>query len=396
MQKRDIEQRERGSPPVCRRPPEVRRFSDAIDGISNEDLIVEEDMVVTLSHLGYIKRNPLTLYRAQRRGGKGAKGMETRSEDFVRHLGVASTHAYLLFFTNLGRLHWLKVHALPQLGRAAKGKAIVNVLQLAEDESVQTMMPVRSFSDVGKDEYIILCTRKGIIKKTALGAYANPRRAGIIAINLSDGDKLIAAGRSNSRNSVLLATRNGKSILFDETDLRPMGRTATGVRGIALSQEDQVVGMEIIHEGASILTATENGYGKRTKLDDYRVQMRGGQGIINIRTSSRNGQVVGVAQVVGEDDVMLITNGGKVLRCAVNGISIMGRATQGVRLMNLSSDEQLVAVARLAEGDLMIPVGGAEEPPAGGDPVVTGEDDMPSASDDAGEENPDESPEEGS
>jgi len=327
------------------------RLVDAVDGITNEDLIAEEDMVVTLSHLGYIKRNPATLYRAQRRGGKGARGMETRSEDFVRHLGVASTHAYLLFFTNFGRLHWLKVHALPQLGRAAKGKAIVNVLQLGENERVQTMLPVRSFEDVADDEFIILCTRQGIIKKTALSAYANPRRAGIIAINLSDGDELIAAGRSYNHNGVLVATREGKSILFDESDVRPMGRTATGVRGISLGHDDQVVGMEVIHPDAKILTVTENGYGKRTRLEDYRIQRRGGQGIINIKTSARNGRVVGVAQVVDEDDVMLITDGGKVLRCPVNGISTMGRATQGVRVMNLSEAEKLVSVARLAEPD---------------------------------------------
>ncbi len=325
---------------------------EAVDGITNEDLIVEEDMVVTLSHLGYIKRNPVTLYRAQRRGGKGARGMETRSEDFVRHLGVASTHAYLLFFTNRGRLHWLKVHALPQLGRAAKGKAIVNVLQLSEGESVQAMLPVRSFGDIGEGEFIILCTRKGVVKKTSLSSFANPRRAGIIAINLSEDDELIAAGRSYSHNDVLIASREGKAILFDESDVRPMGRTASGVRGIALAADDEVVGMEIIHPEATILTVTANGYGKRTRLDDYRAQRRGGQGIINIRTTDRNGPVVGVEQVVEADDVMLITDGGKILRCPVSGISTMGRATQGVRVMNLSADEKLVAMERLAEADV--------------------------------------------
>ena len=325
---------------------------EAIDGITNEDLIVEEDMVVTLSHLGYIKRNPATLYRAQRRGGKGARGMETRSEDFVRHLGVASTHAYLLFFTNLGRLHWLKVHALPQLGRAAKGKAIVNVLNLAEGERVQTMLPIRSFEEIGNDEYVILCTRKGVVKKTALGAYSNPRKAGIIAVGLADGDELIAVGRSAGGDRVLVATSTGKAILFDETDIRPMGRTATGVRGIALAGGDEVVGMEVIHPASTVLTVTANGYGKRTRIEDYRVQRRGGQGIINIKTTARNGSVVGVTQVVDSDDVMLITDGGKVLRCPVDGISTMGRATQGVRVMHLSADEKLVTVARLAEGDV--------------------------------------------
>jgi DNA gyrase subunit A len=326
-------------------------LAPAIDGITNEDLIVEEDMVVTLSHLGYIKRNPVTLYRQQRRGGKGARGMSTREEDFVRHLGVASTHAYLLFFTNFGRLHWLKVHELPQLGRAAKGKAIVNVLQLQVDERVQTMLPVRSFEDAA-DEFILLSTRKGVIKKTSLRAFANPRKAGIIAINLSDGDELIAAGRSSGRDDVLLATRSGKSIRFRESDARAMGRTATGVRGISLGSGDEVIGMEILAGNAQILTTTQNGFGKRTPLDDYRPQKRGGQGIINIRANERNGPVIGIAQVVDEDDVMLITDGGKVLRCPVNGISSMGRATQGVRVMNLDSGEKLVSIARLAEEDV--------------------------------------------
>jgi DNA gyrase subunit A len=341
----------------------VERFGDdrrtqiieAVDGITNEDLIAEEDMVVTLSHLGYIKRNPVTLYRAQRRGGKGARGMETRSEDFVRHLGVASTHAYLLFFTNRGRLHWLKVHALPQLGRAAKGKAIVNVLRLSPEERVETMLPVRSFEEEGSEDFILFCTRKGVMKKTELNAYSNPRRAGIIAVKLADDDELMAVGRCSVGNSILIATRSGKAILFDESDIRPMGRTATGVRGISLSGDDEVIGMEVIDPGATILTVTDRGYGKRTRLADYRVQRRGGQGIINIRTSQRNGQVVGVAQVTDGDDVMLITDGGKVLRCPVEGISTMGRATQGVRVMNLSEGESLVAVARLAEGDAVSP-----------------------------------------
>ncbi len=322
----------------------------AVDGISNEDLIVEEDMVVTLSHLGYIKRNPITQYRAQRRGGKGARGMMTRDEDFVQHLFVASTHAYVLFFTNKGRVHWVKVHALPQLGRAARGKAIVNVLQLAEGEVVQTMLPVRSFgNDDVSGHYILLCTRNGLIKKTSLNSFANPRKAGIIAINLTHGDELIAVGRTNGDNEIILATRAGKSIRFPEDQVRPMGRSAAGVRGVALNHEDKVVGMEILSPDATILTVTENGYGKRTPLDNYRVQRRGGQGIIAIRTNERNGQVVGIAQVVERDELMLITSGGKVLRCPVNTISTMGRATQGVRVMNLDEGEVIVSVEPVAD-----------------------------------------------
>ena len=316
-----------------------------LEDFTTEDLIPDEDMVVTLSHGGYIKRNPIHAYRAQRRGGKGVMGMETREEDFVEHLFIASTHAYILFFTNRGRAHWLRVWELPQLGRAAKGKAIVNVLQLAEGERVQALLPVRSFEEQG---FVTLCTRQGVIKKTDLQAYSNPRRGGIIAINLEDGDEVISARRTNGQQEVLIATKNGKSIRFGESQVRAMGRTATGVRGISLIEGDAVVGMEILSPGATILTVTERGYGKRTPLEDYRLQNRGGQGIITIRTSERNGAVIGVAQVMDDDEVMLITDGGKVLRCRVSGISTMGRVTQGVTLMDLDPAERLVAIARLA------------------------------------------------
>jgi DNA gyrase subunit A len=326
----------------------------AVEDISNEDLIVEEDMVVTVSHHGYVKRNPLTQYRAQRRGGKGVKGMDAREEDFVQRLFVASTHAFILFFTTRGRVHWLKVHELPQLGRAARGKALVNVLQLAQGERVQATLPVRSFDEAAGD-FVTLCTRRGIIKKTRLEAYSNPRRGGIIAINLGDDDELIAACRTNGSQEVLIASRGGKSIRFPESHVRAMGRTAGGVRGITLQEGDAVVGMEILSPVATILTVTERGYGKRTPLGDYRLQKRGGQGVITIRTTERNGQVVGVAQVVDDDEVMLITDGGKVLRCPVSGISTMGRATQGVRVMDLASAENLVSIARLAEADVVEP-----------------------------------------
>ena len=330
----------------------------AVEGISTEDLIVEEDMVVTVSHLGYIKRNPLTQYRAQRRGGKGVKGMAAREEDFVERLFVASTHAYILFFTTRGRAHWLKVHELPQLGRAARGRSLANVLSLAEGERVRATLPVRSFEEIG-DDFVLLCTRKGVVKKTRLQAYSNPRRGGIIAINLDPSDELIAASRTNGRQEVLIATRDGKSIRFEEGQVRAMGRTAAGVRGMTMRESDDVVGMEILSPGATVLTVTEKGYGKRTPLDDYRVQRRGGQGIITIRTSDRNGPVVSVTQVVDDDEVMLITNSGKVLRAKVSGISTMGRATQGVRIMNLASGEKLASMARLAEADVASPEDGS-------------------------------------
>jgi DNA gyrase subunit A len=320
-----------------------------VEGISTEDLIVEEDMVVTVSNSGYIKRNPLTQYRAQRRGGKGVKGMAAREMDFVARLFVASTHAYILFFTTRGRAHWLKVHELPQLGRAARGRALNNVLQLAEGERVQATLPVRSFDDDGN--FVLLCTRKGVIKKSPLAAFSNPRRGGIIAINLDSEDELIAACLTNGTQQVTIASRGGKSIRFPEEQVRPMGRVAAGVRGMTLSEGDEVVGMEILSPGATILTVTEKGYGKRTPLEDYRLQRRGGRGVITIRTSDRNGKVVRVAQVVDDDEVMLITDGGKVLRCPVKGISTMGRATQGVRVMNLDSGERLVSMARVAERD---------------------------------------------
>jgi DNA gyrase subunit A len=322
-----------------------------VEGISTEDLIVEEDMVVTVSHLGYIKRTPLSQYRAQRRGGKGVKGMEAREEDFVEQLFIASTHAYILFFTTRGRVHWIKVHELPHLGRAARGRALTNVLQLAEGERVQAMLSVRSFEDAGND-FMVLGTRRGVVKKTPLDAYSNPRRGGIIAIKLDAEDELISAIRTSGSQEVLIASKNGKSIRFPESDVRPMGRTAAGVRGMALGSDDEVVGMEILAPGATVLTVTEMGYGKRTPLEDYRVQKRGGRGVITIRTTDRNGKVVRAVQVVDDDEVMLITDGGKILRCRVAGISTMGRATQGVRVMHLAPGEKLVAVARLAESDV--------------------------------------------
>jgi DNA gyrase subunit A len=322
-----------------------------VGAVSTEDLIVEEEMVVTVSHHGYIKRTPLTQYRAQRRGGKGIKGTETRDEDFVDRLFVASTHAYILFFTTRGRVHWLKVHELPLLGRTARGKALVNALQLAEGERVRATLPVRSFEEAAGD-FVLLGTRKGVVKKTPLDAYANPRRGGIIAIHLADEDELIAAVRTNGRQEVLIASRQGKAIRFPEEQVRPMGRTAAGVRGMRLRGEDAVVGMEILSPGATILTATQNGFGKRTPLDAYRLQGRGGQGVITIRTSARNGPVVGVAQVMDDDEVMFITDAGQTLRCRVRTISTMGRAVQGVRLMDLAPGEKIVSMARLAERDV--------------------------------------------
>ena len=342
------------------------QITEAVEGISSEDLIIEEEMVVTLSRLGYIKRNRVTLYRAQQRGGKGARGMETRQEDFVRQLCVASTHAYLLFFTNLGRVYWLKVHELPQLSRAARGKAVVNVLDLSPGERIRTMLPVRSFEHM-ENQSLLLVTRQGLAKKTLLSAYANPRRAGIIAIKLNQGDELIGVERCSGDDEVIIATQGGKSIRFAEGQVRPMGRSAAGVHGIRLAQGDGVVGMTIVHPGSTIFTITANGYGKRTPLEAYRRQQRGGRGIITIRTTARNGPVVGMEQVIDSDELMLITNGGKVLRCAASGISVMGRATQGVRVMDLAEDEKIVAAERMAEADTERRAGPTARPAPGSD-----------------------------
>ncbi len=326
--------------------PRRTRLGEAVENITTEDLIIEEDMVVTVSHLGYAKRNPVAIYRAQRRGGKGKSGLGTRTEDFVSTLFVASTHAHVLFFTSRGRVHWLKVHELPQVGRTARGKALVNLLSLSPGERVSAILPVRSFEEEG---FVVLATRGGVIKKTALDAYANPRRGGIIAINLSGNDELIGVARTSGSAEIVVASRSGKSIRFHESQVRAMGRTATGVRAIAVRGEECAVGMEVLRPGASILTVTERGYGKRSPLDDYREQNRGGYGIITIKTSARNGPVIAVLQVDDQDEVMLISSGSKVLRLRTDGIPTMGRNTQGVRLMELDPDERIVSVARVAE-----------------------------------------------
>ena len=315
--------------------------------LSIEDMIVEEDMVVTVSHSGYIKRNAVSLYRAQRRGGKGATGMRPKEEDFVENLFIASTHSYVLIFTSKGKVYWLKVHEIPQGGRAARGKAVVNLLNLAEDESVRTILPVKEFTE---GRFIITATKQGTVKKTDLLAYSHPRQGGIIALTIDEGDSLIAARLTDGSMDILLASRNGKSIRFAESDARPMGRTARGVRGMMLD-DDEIIGMEVVSDAtaATLVSVTEAGYGKRTSLNEYRVQSRGGKGIITIKTGGRNGQVVDVKLVDNESDLMFITDRGKVLRTRVSALSIIGRNTMGVRLMVLEAEERIVAVAKLAE-----------------------------------------------
>ncbi len=318
--------------------------------LSIEDLIVEEDMVVTVSHTGYIKRNAVSLYRAQRRGGKGKTGMRPKEEDFVERLFIASTHSYILVFTDLGKVYWLKVHEIPQGGRASRGKAIVNLLNLSPEEKVTSILPVKEFTE-GK--FIVTATQNGTIKKTELMAYANPRSGGIIALTIDEGDRLVSTRLTDGNTDILLASRGGKSIRFSEQDVRSMGRTARGVRGMMLDKGEKIIGMEAVSAAtaATLVTVTENGYGKRTDLEEYRQQSRGGKGIITIKTTARNGKVVDIKLVTEEEDLMLITDRGKVLRTSISDISVIGRNTQGVRLMVLEPSERIVAVAKLAEKD---------------------------------------------
>ncbi len=313
-----------------------------------EDLIAEEDMVVTISHEGYIKRNPISLYRAQRRGGKGMTGVRPKEEDFVEHLFVASSHDYLLFFTNKGRVYWKKVHEVPEAGRISRGKAIVNLLELQRGERVATTLSVRDFEE-GK--FVVMATKDGLVKKTPLLSYSKPRTGGIIAINIKDDDELIAVRVTSGEQDIFLSTSSGKSIRFHEQEIRSMGRVAAGNIGIKMGSGDAVVGMAVLDEGATILTVTENGYGKRTKTEEYRSQSRAGKGILTIKTSERNGPVVYSYQVTNQDQLMIITEHGKIIRLRVGDISVIGRNTQGVKLIELAKGEKVVGVAKVMEDE---------------------------------------------
>jgi DNA gyrase subunit A len=320
----------------------------AAEEINLEDLIAEEDMVITITNTGYIKRNPVGIYRSQRRGGKGKIGMGVREEDFVEHLFVASTHDYLLFFTDAGKVYWQKVHQIPEAGRATKGKAIVNLLQLAQGEKITAILPVDEFRE---DRYVVMATRKGVIKKTPLQAYSNPRAGGIIALTLEPGDKLVAARLTDGNKEVLIGTKKGLVIRFPEKQARPMGRTAVGVKGITLAEDNEVIGMEVLDKGTgpSVLTVTERGFGKRTDPKEYRSQGRGGKGIISIRTTPKNGNAVAVLQVMEDGEIMMMTAEGKIIRLRIRDIRQIGRNTQGVRLIGLDPNDRVVGVTTLAE-----------------------------------------------
>jgi DNA gyrase subunit A len=314
--------------------------------ITIEDMIVEEDMAVTISKSGYIKRNPITLYRQQLRGGKGKTAMGVKDDDFIADLFVASTHHTFLFFTNQGRVYWCKVYDIPQAGRMSRGKAIVNLLNLGNDEKLTTVLAVPAFEP---GYYIIMATRSGLVKKTDLMAFSRPRSGGIIALSLVPGDELIATRITDGTQNIFLGSAMGKSIRFHESDVRASGRVARGVRGLRLGKDDRIVGMEVLSHGQNLFTATENGYGKRTSIDEYPLQRRGGKGVITIKTSERNGQVVAILLVDDDDDLMLMADTGKLIRMSVSQISVISRNTQGVKLIGLLPEEKVAGVARLAE-----------------------------------------------
>jgi DNA gyrase subunit A len=338
-----------------------------VSALSAEDLIVEEDMVVTISHEGYVKRNPVGLYRAQRRGGRGKIGATTRDEDFVEHLFVASTHSYLLFFTSTGKVYWLKVHEIPQAGRAARGRAVTNLLQLKAEEKLSAFLPVREFRD---GRYLVFATRRGLVKKTDLMQYSSPRPSGLIAIALEEGDEVVGVRLTDGQSEVILSTADGQAIRFEEPEVRPMGRATYGVRGMTLDDGDEVVSIDLVEAGASLLAVAQNGYGKRTEMDEYRRTHRGGKGIITMKTTDKTGRVIGIRMVTDDDQIMLVSSGGKVVRIRVNEIRVIGRNTQGVRLIDLEEGERVGAVARLAEREDEADAGDVApaEPPPDGEP----------------------------
>ncbi len=315
---------------------------------SIEDLIAEEDMVITVSHAGYIKRLPVSAYRRQRRGGKGVISAHTKEDDWVEHLFIASTHDYVMFFTQQGQCYWLKVHEIPQAARAARGKPILSCIAMKPDERLASLVPVREFSE---DQYLLFATKEGVVKKTRLSEFGNPRSVGIRAINIEKGDELIDVQVTDGRNDIVLATCHGMSIRFHEKDVRDMGRTATGVKGIELDKKDQVIDMVVVRRKSTLLTVTEKGMGKRSELDEYRVQHRGGRGIITLKRADKTGDIVALKEVLPDDELMMITKKGIMIRVPVEGIRISGRNTQGVKIMNLTPGDLVVDVARVVKED---------------------------------------------
>ncbi|OQX87104.1 DNA gyrase subunit A [candidate division KSB1 bacterium 4484_87] len=319
---------------------------EKIEEFSIEDMIAEEDMVITITHNGFIKRFPVSGFRRQSRGGTGSSGASARAEDFVEHLFIASTHHYILIFTDKGRCYWLKVHEIPQAGKGSKGRSIVNLIEKEKKENIRAIVNVRNFDD---EHYVIMATKKGLVKKTVLSAFGNPRKAGINAITIHEGDDLITANITDGNHDIVLGTYHGKAIRFHETEVRPMGRQAAGVTGIHTSKEDFVVGMVTAQKGSNLLVVTKNGYGKRTPIDDYRVTRRGGKGIVTVKITEKVGPMITIKEVHDDDDLMIITTSGKVIRQGVQQIRKMGRSTQGIRLIRLSQNDQISDVARIVK-----------------------------------------------
>jgi DNA gyrase subunit A len=325
-------------------------------------------MVITISHSGYIKRIPVSTYRRQRRGGRGLTGATAKDDDWIEHLFIASTHDYVMFFSDKGQVYWLKVHEIPQGGRAARGKPVVQCIAVRPDERITALVPVRDFDD---QHWLIFATRNGIVKKTVLSAYGNVRSTGINAINIEDGDELIDVQVTDGNNDIVLGTRSGMSIRFHESDVREMGRATTGVKGIELDAPDRLIGMVVIRRDATLLVVTEKGLGKRSEVSEYRVQKRGGKGILTLRQTERTGACVALKEVLADDELMMITRKGIIIRVPVEGISVQGRATQGVRAMNLDEGDELVGVARVVKED----EGGTEEPTGDEAPAPTAAED---------------------
>jgi DNA gyrase subunit A len=327
-----------------RRTEIIRDFKE----FSLEDTIAEEDVVVTISHQGFIKRFPVSGYRRQSRGGKGVTGAGTKEDDFIEHMFIASTHHYIMFFTDKGKCYWLKVHEIPEGGRATRGRSVVNLLEKDPAENINAFVTVKEFKD---DAYLIMATEKGTVKKTVLSAYGNVRKGGINAINLVPGDSLIAVKMTDGNNDIVLGTRNGFAVRFNEKDVRDMGRTATGVRGVRLTKGDYVVGLIVIKRNDTILVVTENGYGKRSDINDYRITRRGGKGVITVKTTDKVGKMMSMMEVVDGDELVIISSHGMVIRQSVKDIRVMGRNTQGVRVIRLNEGDQIADIAKVVPED---------------------------------------------
>jgi DNA gyrase subunit A len=315
------------------------------EDFSLEDIIAEEDVVVTITHSGFIKRFPVSGYRKQGRGGKGVTGAGTKEDDFIEHMFIASTHQYILFFTDQGRVYWLKVHEIPEGGRAARGRSILNILQKEKEEMITAFVAVKEFSD---DKYLIMATEQGTVKKTVLSAYGNVRKGGINAINLKKNDRLIEVKMTEGNNEIMIGTRNGFAVRFNEKDARDMGRTATGVRGVRLGKGDKVVGLLVIkRQGMSVLVVTEKGYGKRSDINDYRITRRGGKGVITVKTNEKIGKMIAMMEANDNDELVIISTKGMVIRQSMKEIRVMGRATQGVRVIRLNEGDSIADIAKV-------------------------------------------------